>query len=71
MTKAFLKDGNVDHALRFFEEGIQKRRQISESQDDALVRMFDATFGLDSESGAETFSLKTFAARFYNLMNAR
>ena len=26
-TKAFLKDGSVDHALKFFEEGIQKRRQ--------------------------------------------
>ena len=26
MTKAFFKDGNVEHALKFFEQGIQNRR---------------------------------------------
>ena len=57
MTKAYLKDGNVDHALKFFEEGLQRRREISQSQDDALVKIFDATFALDSESEGETFSL--------------
>lgn len=56
MTKAYLKDGNVDHALKFFEEGLQRRRQISQGQDDALVEMFDATFGLDSQSERDTFS---------------
>jgi len=25
MTKAFMKDGNIDHALKFFEDGFQKR----------------------------------------------
>jgi hypothetical protein len=27
MTKAYLKDGSIEHALKFFEEGIQSRRQ--------------------------------------------
>ena len=71
MTKAYLKDGNVDHALKFFEEGLQRRRQTSQEQDDTLVKMFDATFGLDSQSERDTFSPQTFAARFYNLMAAR
>jgi hypothetical protein len=31
MTKAYLRDGNVDHALKFFESGIHKRRQMSEN----------------------------------------
>lgn len=71
MAKAFLKDGNVDHALKYFEDGLQKRRQLSLGQEDALVEIFDATFGLDAKSEAENFDLKTFAARFYNLMAAR
>jgi len=71
MTKAYLKDGNVDHALKFFEEGIQSRREIRQDQDDMLVSMFDSSFGLDKQSDRETFSLQTFAARFYHLMSAR
>lgn len=57
MTKAYLKDGNVDHALKFFEEGIQSRREIRQDQDDMLVSMFDSSFGLDKQSDRETFSL--------------
>ena len=71
MTKAYLKDGNVDHALKYFEEGLQRRRQISQDQDDALVKMFDATFGLDAQSDRDVFSQQAFAARFYHLMAAR
>jgi hypothetical protein len=32
MTKAYMLDGNMDHALRFFEGEVQKRRTLKEAE---------------------------------------
>jgi hypothetical protein len=45
MTKAYLKDGNVDHALKFFEEGIQKLRDTKNVREDFLVSIYDSVYG--------------------------
>ena len=43
MTKAYLKDGNAKHALTFFEEQVQKRREAKESQDSMYLKLYDET----------------------------
>jgi hypothetical protein len=45
MTKAYFMDGNTDHALKYFEAGIVKRREMSEKQEDMLVATYDQMFG--------------------------
>lgn len=44
MTKAYFKDGSVDHALKFFREGVAKREEMTKKQEDMLVGMYDDTF---------------------------
>jgi len=68
MTKAYFKDGNSDHALKFFEEGIQSRRKMKEDQDEALVKLFDATF---AEECDKPYDIQAFKERYLNLMIVR
>ena len=51
MTKAYFKDGNAQTALDFFEKEIQARVERAVDQEEHLVKLFDASFGLDSQSG--------------------
>lgn len=71
MTKAYLKDGNVDHAIKFFNEGLEKRRQIKEKQDDIFIKMFNSTFDLDHQSDCSSITLQDFTSKLYNLVAAR
>lgn len=57
MTKAYFKDGNAEHALKFFESGIQQRRKQREDQDEALVKLYDATF---AETSDKPYDIQTF-----------
>lgn len=70
MTKAYFKDGSVDHALKYFEDGIRQRAQAVSEQEEMLVKMFDSSFGLDSGDGSK-LDMQTFVARYYNLMATR
>jgi hypothetical protein len=45
MTKAHLKDGAIDHALKFFESEVQKLGKVQEKREDLLIAMFDSVFG--------------------------
>ena len=45
MTKAYFKDGNVDHALSFFEKNLKKLREIKTAREDFLISHFDSIFG--------------------------
>jgi hypothetical protein len=45
MTKAYLKDGAVNHALKLFEEEVQKLRDLKQKREDILIAMFDSVFG--------------------------
>lgn len=44
MTKAHLKDGSVDHALKFFESQIAKLRDIRVKREDVLIALFDSAY---------------------------
>jgi hypothetical protein len=44
MTKAHLKDGAVDHALKFFEAEVAKLRDIKAKREDMLVTLFDSAY---------------------------
>lgn len=68
MTKAYFKDGNSDHALKFFEGGIQSRLKMREDQDEALVKLFDATF---AEESNKPYDIQAFKERYLNLMIVR
>ena len=65
MTKAYFKDGNVDHALKFFESGIHKRREMSTKQEDMLIQMYDQTFE------QETMDIEKFKQKYLSIMIAR
>ena len=65
MTKAYLKDGNVDHALSYFEQGIQERRKQAEGQEEMLVKMYDEVFAHDG------VTLDVFKEKYYSLIVAR
>ena len=66
MTKAYFMDGNVDHALKYFEGGIVKRREMSEKQEEMLVTMYDQMFG-----GKQTMEIEQFKEKYLSLMIAR
>ena len=65
MTKAYFKDGNVDHALKFFESGIHKRREMSTKQEDMLIQMYDQTFE------QESMDIEKFKQKYLSIMIAR
>lgn len=44
MTKAHLKDGAVDHALKFFESQVAKLRDVKAKREDVLVALFDSAY---------------------------
>ena len=68
MTKAFMKDGNIDHALKFFEDGFQKRVKQRMAQDEFLVKLYDTTLGIE---GDQKLDLNAFKTRYYKLMLVR
>ena len=45
MTKAYLKDGSADHAIKFFQEQIKSRQDDIAQQEEHQVSLFDSTFG--------------------------
>jgi hypothetical protein len=45
MTKAHLKDGAVDHAIKFFENEVTKLGDIKAKREDFLLTMFDTVYG--------------------------
>ena len=62
MTKAHLKDGAVDHALKFFESELGKLREVKQKREDFLVTLFDTVYGevhaADAELTYEDFKQK-------------
>lgn len=68
MTKAYFKDGNAEHALKFFEGGIQQRRKQREDQDEALVKLYDASF---AETNDKPYDIQAFKEKYLNLMVVR
>jgi len=58
MTKSYLKDGNVDYALKFFEEGVNKRMTQKKEQEDYLESLFDSTLGLNPSDPLDLHSFK-------------
>lgn len=67
MVKAHLKDGSIDHALKFFEEQIQKRRVIKENEEKELLQLFNSTFG----SSSSQIDLNEFKDKYLEIMMVR
>lgn len=65
MTKAYFKDGSVDHALKFFHDGVSKRQEMTKKQEDTLVSMYDETFTNSSVSE------EAFKEKYLSIMIAR
>jgi hypothetical protein len=61
MTKAYFKDGNIDHALKFFEQNIKKLKDIKNTREEFLVSIFDSVYGTDN---SEELSFKDFKNRY-------
>ena len=70
MTKAYFKDHSPEHALKFFEEGIQNYKQQKEAHEDYLVSLFDSTFGID-QSENPAVDIETFKQKYLNLILIR
>ena len=45
LTKAHLKDGAIDHAIKFFTEEVAKVADVKRKREDVLIAMFDSVFG--------------------------
>lgn len=44
MTKAFIKDGNPEHAVKFFKEQIDIRKSDLDKRQQYLLSLFDSAF---------------------------
>lgn len=72
MTKAHFKDGSVDYALKFFQDGIAAQVKQKEDQEDYLVNLFNSTFGIDdSQNLAGDMDLESFREKYLQLINVR
>lgn len=61
MTKAYLKDGSIPHAVKFFSDSVQRLSQIKEVREDYLIKMFDQVFGKEE---TQNMTLEKFKNRY-------
>lgn len=45
MTKAYMKDGSIEHGLKFFENKITGLKELKQMREDFLISLFDSTYG--------------------------
>ena len=45
ITKSHLKDGAIDHAIKFFTEEVAKVASIKKKREDVLIALFDSVYG--------------------------
>lgn len=45
MTKAYIQDGNSDHAVKFFNQSLKKLQELKENREEYLLNLYDAIFG--------------------------
>jgi len=63
MTKAHLKDGAIDHAIKFFNEEVQSVTEIKRKREDVLIALFDSVYG-DVEAADAQISYDEFKKRY-------
>lgn len=68
MTKAHLKDGAVDHALKFFETEVAKLRDVKSKREEMLVAMFDSAY-TEVNSADANITYTEFKNRYLDLIN--
>lgn len=44
MTKAMFLDGSAQNAVKFFVDGVDKMRELKDTREDVLVKLFDAAY---------------------------
>lgn len=44
MTKAYFKDGSIDHALRFFQKEVKNLKNVKSKKEDLLIALFDSVY---------------------------
>jgi len=67
MTKAHLKDGSVDHALKFFESQVAKIRDIKVKREDVLIALFDSAYAEVNQADAN-ISFDEFKNRYLDIL---
>ena len=45
LTKAHLKDGAIDHAIKYFTEEVNKLSEVKTKREDVLIALFDSVYG--------------------------
>lgn len=68
MTKAHLKDGSIDHALKFFESEVAKLRDIKAKREDVLVALFDSAYA-EVNSADANISFDEFKNRYLDILS--
>jgi hypothetical protein len=62
MTKAHLKDGAIDHAIKFFSSEVAKVGEVKKKREDILIALFDSVYGevqaAESNIGYEEYKKK-------------
>lgn len=70
MTKAFIKDGNPEHAVKFFKESIDARKADHEKRQHFLLSLFESVFDpKDGQKGVadeNSLSFVDFQKKYYN-----
>ncbi len=67
MTKAHLKDGAVDHALKFFETEVSKLRDVKTKREEMLIAMYDSAFTEVNQADAN-ITYEEFKNRYLSLI---
>lgn len=65
MTKAYFKDGTIEHGLKFFENSIQELRDVKQKREDFLVALYESTYG---EENAKEVTYEDFKEKYLHMM---
>jgi hypothetical protein len=67
MTKAFIKDGNPEHAVKFFKEQIETRKSDLDKRQQFLLSLFESAFAPKEGIAQEnSLSFIDFQKKYYN-----
>jgi hypothetical protein len=63
MTKAHLKDGAIDHAIKFFTEEVSKLGNLKKKREDILIALFDSVYG-DVQSADANLTYEAYKEKY-------
>lgn len=63
MTKALLKDGAIDHAIKFFSGEVQNVSDIKQKRENVLIALFDSVYG-EVDAAEANISFEEFKKKY-------